>query len=346
MISPRINIMEVCGTHTMAIARYGLRKLFPPEITMLSGPGCPVCVTSIEDIDRAIEISKRKDVITATFGDMMRVPGSRSSLESEKARGSDIRIVYSPMDALEVALFHPEKKVVFLGVGFETTSPAVAGTVRRAKNRRITNFYVLPMFKTIPRALEAVLRMGGQKVDGFLLPGHVSAIIGPEPYGFIPEKFGVPCVIGGFSANDIMTSINMLGNQIKNRRPLVEIQYAAVVKRGGNKKAQDILREVFEESDAVWRGIGKIPGSGLKLGKECRLFDASRLLNAKRIPSREPAGCSCGLILIGLKKPAQCRLFGSKCTPAHPVGPCMVSSEGACAAEYKYGNVGCARIVS
>lgn len=337
MTIKKINLMEVCGTHTMAIARFGLKKLFPKELTMLSGPGCPVCVTPEEDINLAIEISKRKDVIITTFGDMVKVPGTFSSLEKEKSNGADIRIIYSPIDALDIAAANPNKKIIFLGVGFETTSPSIAMTVKIAKKKKISNFYVLPMLKTIPNALEAILQTKNRKIDGFLLPGHVSAIIGAKAYKFIAEKYKIPCVIAGFEAKDILDSIKMLVDQIKNKKPKVEIQYSSVVNNEGNINAQKVLDDVFVENDSNWRGIGIIPKSGLKFKSEYKDFDASKIFQLEARYFKKQSGCDCGKILLGIKNPKQCFLFAKKCTPSNPIGPCMVSSEGACAAEYRYG---------
>lgn len=336
-IKNRFNIMEVCGTHTMAIARYGLKKLFPKEINILSGPGCPICVTSTIDIDKAVELSKNKNVIITTFGDMLHVPGSESSLEKERSKGAAVRIVYSPVDALDTAEANPSSSVIFMGVGFETTSPVIAATVLIAKKRKIKNFFVLPMFKTIPNVLRTLLNIKERKIDGFILPGHVSAIIGADPYAFIADEFKVPAVIAGFEADDILKSVEMLVKQIEKNEPKIEIQYSRLVKEKGNKNAQDILAKVFAMTDSSWRGIGNIPESGLVFSEEFDEFNALKHFEIKTKLSKEPRFCQCGKILLGLKTPKQCSLFGSKCSPANPVGPCMVSSEGSCAAEYKYG---------
>ena len=333
----KLNFMEVCGTHTMAIARNGLRPLFPENVKMISGPGCPVCVTPTEDIDRAVELSRWQNVILASFGDMIRVPGSSSSLEKEMAKGADIRIIYSPMDALEIAKKNPSKNVVLLGVGFETTSPGMAVAIKSAKKEQIDNFFVLPMFKTIPAALEAILRIKKRKIDGFLLPGHVSAVIGSRPYEFIAKQYKVPCVIGGFEPENILRSVAMLLAQIKNKKPAVEIEYSKVVTREGNIKAKSVLGEVFGSSDSVWRGIGNIPASGLKLKAPFAQYDALKKFKIKTKKACDPRGCKCGDVLLGLLEPEKCALFGRRCVPSSPVGPCMVSSEGACAAVFKYG---------
>ena len=333
----KLNFMEVCGTHTMAIARNGLRPVFPKRINMISGPGCPVCVTPTEDIDKAIALSRKRDVIVATFGDMIKVPGSSSSLEKEKAGGADIRIIYSPMDALDIARQNPSKNVVLLGVGFETTSPGMAIAVKSARKEKIRNFYILTMFKTIPAALEAILKVRNRKIDGFLLPGHVSAVIGSKPYEFIAKKYKVPCVIGGFEAGDILKSVDMLLAQTEKHKPAVEIEYSSVVKELGNPQAKRALEEVFEKCDSAWRGIGGIPSSGLKLKGSFAAFDALKKFKIKTKKAKDPRGCRCGDVLLGILDPEGCSLFGKRCVPSNPVGPCMVSSEGACAAKYKYG---------
>ncbi|MCX5778026.1 MAG: hydrogenase formation protein HypD [Elusimicrobia bacterium] len=333
-----ITIMEVCGTHTMAIARQGLKKLFPPGVRMVSGPGCPVCVTPIADIDHAIEIAKIPDVIIATFGDMMRVPGSSTSLEAVKVAGSDIRVIYSPVDALEIATAHPDKKIVFIGVGFETTSPAIASTVMIARKKYITNFFVLPLFKTVPAALKTLMTADSE-IDGFLLPGHVSAIIGMRPYEYIARDYGMPGVIAGFEAQDILRSVNRIVAMIRTKSPSIVNDYTRVVHAKGNLAAQRILAEVFTPNDSRWRAIGIIPDSGFGFTDKYHVFDAGKVFKVKLPPTREPKTCRCGAIMMGKMEPRQCPLFAEKCTPAHPIGPCMVSSEGVCAAEHTYGTL-------
>jgi hydrogenase expression/formation protein HypD len=330
-------LMEVCGTHTMTIARHGLRRLFPRGLRMLSGPGCPVCVTPTEDIDRAIKLCSLKGVTVTTFGDMLNVPGSISSLAQEKATGADVRIVYSPEDALELAVAEPSRYIVFLGVGFETTSPTVAATVIAARKRRVKNFLILPMFKTIPNALRAILAVKERAIDGFILPGHVSAIIGERPYAFLPEEYCVGGVITGFGPQDILKAVDMVLQQIDDHRPKIQIQYTAAVHPDGNPVALKLLSHVFTDTDSCWRGIGSIPDSGLTFARTLAAFDAARKFDLSVPPSRIPKGCRCGDILMGSLMPRQCPLFGKKCSPAHPFGPCMVSSEGACAAAYRYG---------
>ncbi len=336
---PQLNLMEVCGTHTMSIARHGLKAVFRKDVNMLSGPGCPVCVTPAGMIDAAIEASKMPKTIVTTFGDMIKVPGSSSSLEKEHSKGADIRIVYSPYDALDIARANLSKQVIFLGAGFETTAPTIAATVVSAKDKKVKNFSVLSMFKTIPNALKAILSIKGRKIDGFLLPGHVSAIIGEKPYGFIAKKYGVPSVISGFEPEDILGSVNILLEMISNKTPCVINNYTRAVKPEGNVIAREMINTVFEETDSDWRGIGEIPKSGLVFRKAFCFYDAQKRFGIKALRPKENINCICGKILSGLSGPADCRLFGKACTPQNPVGPCMVSSEGACAAHYKYGRL-------
>lgn len=331
-----INIMEVCGTHTMAISRAGLRQLLPPNINLISGPGCPVCVTAISDIDWILEIIKNYKVSIFTFGDMIKVPGSNSSLYQEKSIGRHINICYSPLDALEFAINNPDRKVIFIAIGFETTIPLTAVVIKRAYQEKVNNFYIYNIHKLIPPALDALLSDRDIEVDGFLLPGHVSTIIGSIPYKFIPENYNTPCVISGFEPIDILQSINMILNQIREKNPGVKIQYTRAVRKEGNKVAVDQIYDVFENADTIWRGLGQIPKSGLKLRSTYSKFDAKNTFKIKEPNSKNPKGCECGNILKGIKKPIDCRLFSKICSPASPVGPCMVSSEGACAAYYKY----------
>ncbi|MBN3039435.1 MAG: hydrogenase formation protein HypD [Candidatus Omnitrophica bacterium] len=332
-----VTLMEVCGTHTMAIARSGIKKLLPDSVRLISGPGCPVCVTAQKDIDLAIAIAKEKDVIMATFGDMIRVPGTKESLYSIKAQGKDVRVVYSCLDALQIALANPEKKVVFMGVGFETTSPTVALTLIEAKRRRADNFFVLSNFKLIFPALAALAGSRKIEIDGFICPGHVSVITGSIPYEKIAKNYKVPCVITGFDDNDILQGIKLLIGQINSGEQKVEIAYKRAVKRSGNTKARNILKAVFRPADSEWRGLGIIKKSGLALRKEFRCFDAEREFKVNLPKPRKPKGCICGEVLQGISSPVDCRLFKKACTPQSPIGPCMVSSEGTCAAYYKYG---------
>ncbi|MBF0506036.1 MAG: hydrogenase formation protein HypD [Nitrospirae bacterium] len=331
-----VNIMEVCGTHTVAIFKHGIRSLLPEGLKLLSGPGCPVCVTSIRDVDIAVAMSKHEDVIFATFGDMMRVPGGKQSLGEARAEGADVRIVYSPLDCLKMAKENADKKVIFFSAGFETTSPSGAATLFEAERQAVNNFYLFSVNKLVPPALEALLQSDDVRIDGFLLPGHVSAIIGSKVYSFVTEKYHVPCVITGFGAEDILGGILMLLKQITEKRASVEIQYKSVVTEEGNKKAVEFINRYFEPCDSYWRGIGLLPGSGLKLKEMWRHRDAEALLDLDIPEVKEPKGCLCGLVLRGVKIPSECPLFGKVCTPERPVGACMVSSEGSCAAYYKY----------
>jgi len=335
------NIMEVCGTHTMSVFKFGLRDILPANINLMSGPGCPVCVTPNEFIDRAIAISKIKGVIIATFGDMLRVPGSYSSLDKEKALGADIRVVYSTIDALELARKNRSKEVVFLGVGFETTAPTVAASIDIARKEKLKNYSVLCAHKTMPEALEALVRSKDLKADSFLLPGHVSVIIGRKPYEFLSKRYNKRCVITGFEPLDIMQAILMI---VEQKTPRVDIQYKRLIKEGGNRLAKDVIAKVFEKCDSTWRGMGVIKRSGLKIRKKYGYFDAEKRFLNKTIGQvvgqvvrlRYNKNCICGDVLKGAKTPKDCGLFGKRCTPENPVGSCMVSGEGTCAAWYKY----------
>lgn len=332
--SRRMTFMEVCGTHTMAIARSGIRQLLPDTLSLISGPGCPVCVTPNRFIDRAVALSRRDDVLLSTFGDMMKVPGSTSSLDREHAAGRDIRVVASTLEALELAGQNPSKNVVFIGVGFETTAPTVAASILEAENRGIDNYRVLGAHKVMPPAMRA-LCAGELKLDGFLCPGHVSTVIGSEPYDFLAHEFQMPCVIAGFEPLDIVQAVFMLARQVMQAAPSVEIQYTRAVRPGGNPKAKKIVDQVFEPCDSEWRGIGLIPESGLRIRDAFAGRDAASI-SVDVEPSREASGCLCGRVLQGLAVPSDCPLFAKACTPDEPVGPCMVSSEGSCAAYYKY----------
>jgi hydrogenase expression/formation protein HypD len=332
-----IRLMEVCGTHTVAIFKAGIRQLLPENVELVSGPGCPVCVTPNEYLDTAIAYSRKNDVILATFGDMLKVPGSTSSLAAEKSRGADIRIVYSSLDALEIAKDNPDKKVIFLAVGFETTAPTASGAVLMAEEAGLTNFYVLSSHKLVPPALRALLAAGDSHVDGFLLPGHVSAIIGLRSYEFLVEEFNTPAVIAGFEPLDILQSVYMLMKQIHAGEPKVENQYSRIVPEKGNPVACEVLYKVYKEANAVWRGIGDLGGSGLVLRERFQAFDALSNIPVTVEPAKEPKGCQCGQVLRGLLLPTACPLFDKTCRPEHPVGSCMVSVEGTCAAWYKYG---------
>jgi len=337
-----MRLMEVCGTHTVSIFRSGIRSLLPDTVELISGPGCPVCVTPAGEIDRAIALAGQDGVILATFGDLMRVPGSESSLQGERALGAAIRVVLSPLDALQIAQDHPDRKVVFFAVGFETTSPAIAAAVQEAQRRGLGNFYLLSSQRVIPPAIRALLSGGKVQIDGFILPGHVSVIIGRAPYLLISEEFGLPGVITGFEPLDILEGVYMLLRQREEERTAIEIQYSRAVKAEGNQHALAILNAVFEPIDARWRGLGVIPASGLILREEFSAMDAARAFDLPLQDIEDPPGCLCGEVLQGIHRPPDCTLFGTRCTPEEPIGPCMVSSEGSCAAYYKYGrgNVG------
>jgi hydrogenase expression/formation protein HypD len=331
-----INIMEVCGTHTMEIARNGLKQLLPPEINLISGPGCPVCVTPINEIDNIIEILKDYDVSIFSFGDMIKVPGSSSSLAYEKSIGKDVVICYSPLYALEFAENNPDKNVIFIAIGFETTAPLSSVIVKRASDKKLRNFFIYCTHKIIPPALEVLLKDKEVRIDGLLLPGHVSAIIGSKPYSFIAEDYKIPGVISGFDPEGILQAIKMILIQLQQKKPKIEIEYKSVVKEEGNTVAVNQIHEVFEAEDSMWRGLGSIPKSGLKLKPDFSEFDAKLKFPTKKLNSREPKGCECGNVLKGIKKPDECKLFAKSCTPDNPIGPCMVSSEGTCAAYYKF----------
>jgi hydrogenase expression/formation protein HypD len=328
--------MEVCGTHTVSIFRSGIRTIIPDTIALISGPGCPVCVTDQGDIDGFLEIADQDNTIIATFGDLMRVPGSHSSLQRERGAGRDIRIVYSVMDALKIARENPAKKVVFPGVGFETTAPTVAAAILSARAMNVRNFLVFAAFKQVLPALEALVADADVNLDGFILPGHISVIIGVKAYLPFFERQHVPCVVSGFEAVDILRALEMLVAQIEQDRPRLENAYPRAVSHEGNTKAQGILGKVFTSADAPWRGLGMIPDSGLKLRDEFETYDAEKAFAVKVHASAGLQGCACGDILKGIKTPPQCPLYKRACTPMDPVGPCMVSSEGTCAAYFRY----------
>ncbi len=333
----RFHIMEVCGTHTMAIARYGLREMLPTEIELISGPGCPVCVTAQEDIDRMVAISKIPGAVLATFGDMVRVPGSRGSLAQARAQGADVRVVYSCLDAVDLAESLPDRKIVFAGVGFETTSPTVAAAVVEARERRLKNFSVYPAFKLVPPALRLVLSSPRVRIDGFLLPGHVSAVIGIPSYRFIAEEYGRPGAVAGFEPLDILGAVALILEMHRDQRPDIKNEYTRGVRPEGNPEAIKMLYRVFQPATARWRALGELPESGLKFRPEYRDFDASLIFPLQVDSAPEPEGCGCGQVMMGMLSPDQCPLFAQRCTPEEPVGPCMVSAEGACAAWYRYG---------
>ena len=335
-LSRQITLMEVCGTHTMAIHRAGLPSLFPLNLNVISGPGCPVCVTPASYIDRALAMAREHDVVIATFGDMMRVPGNTGTLAELRGRGYPVEIVYSPLGAVEFARNNPERPVVFLAVGFETTAPAVAATVQNVRAQQITNFCILSAHKLIIPALKALLYDPETAIDGFILPGHVSVVIGSEPYRFIADAYDRACVIIGFETADVIQGILMLTDQVERQKYSVEIQYKRAVKPGGNAQAKKFMEEVFIPTDTKWRGFGTIPESGLALRENYADFDAEIRFPVAVTEQPEPTGCLCSEVLRGHVKPTDCQLFSTVCTPHNPVGPCMVSNEGTCAAFHKY----------
>ena len=335
-LSRQIVLMEVCGTHTMAIHHAGLPSLFPHNLKVLSGPGCPVCVTPSSYLDTAMSMASEHGVILATFGDMIRVPGNSGSLSELRRDGYPVEIVYSPLGAVDLAQGKPDSQVVFLAVGFETTAPTVAASIKYAREKRIKNFSILSAHKLIIPALELLIADPGINIDGFILPGHVSVVIGREPYRFIAEKFSRACVITGFETADIIQGILMLIEQIEKQKYEVEIQYRRAVRPEGNVHARAVIDEVFMPADSIWRGFGTIPSSGLVLREAFAEFDAERRfpVNIEEFP--EPENCLCGEVLRGTVEPPECSLFAKACIPEKPVGPCMVSTEGTCAAFYRY----------
>ena len=330
-------LMEFCGGHTVTIFKYGIRQILPDNIEMVSGPGCPICVTANADLDKAIALAKIPQVIIATFGDMLKVPGSHTSLQELKAEGSDVRIVYSALDAIAIAQENPTRSVVFLGVGFETTAPTIAASILQAEDRRINNYYVLSLHKLCPPVIRNILASGEVELQGLVCPGHVSVIIGSHPWDFIARDYGIPCVVSGFEPVDILQCVAMLVDQVESGRSEVEIAYRRGVRPEGNEEAIRLMEQVFEPGSAAWRGIGEVPDSGLKIRKEYQHFDATIAFDIDPGQPYEPEGCICGDILRGVKTPPDCQLFGTACTPQYPVGPCMVSSEGTCSAYYNYG---------
>ena len=332
----KMNIMEVCGTHTMAIFRYGIRDILPSNINLISGPGCPVCVTPQSYIDTAMTLSEQDDVIIATFGDMMKVPGKKGSLSKKKAEGADIRIVYSPMDCLDMALKNPSKKIVFLSIGFETTAPMTAVTAIEAKKTNISNLFFFTAHKIVPPAMEALVQDKDIKIDGFLLPGHVSAIIGTKPYDFLSKEYNIPGVVTGFEPLDILQGLNTLVNLISKKDHRIDNEYKRIVKAEGNIIAEAYIAKAFDIVDSSWRGLGKIPKSGLEFNCEFESFDALKHFKINYVEYDGSPGCKCGEILKGKIKPTDCPLYKKLCTPENPVGSCMVSSEGTCAAYFRY----------
>ena len=331
-----INLMEVCGTHTVSIGRYGLRGAMPEGLKLLSGPGCPVCVTSNHDIDAAIAMARVPGAIVATFGDMMRVPGSTTTLGAEKAAGADVRVVYSPLDALQIARDNPDRPVIFIGVGFETTTPVVGASIQMAAEEGLDNYYVYAAHKSTAPALDAIANDPETKVDGFILPGHVSTVTGLAPYEFLAETYRVPGVVSGFEPVDILNGVARLVAMVDHDEAAIENAYGRGVQDCGNPAAQAIIEDVFEPCDATWRGLGVIPASGLRIREAYAGHDAMRVFDPEVEPTRETRGCRCGDVLRGVIAPNECPLFDRACTPENPVGPCMVSSEGSCAAYWRY----------
>ena len=338
MPSRQINIMEVCGTHTQNFCRFGLAKILPQNLRLIAGPGCPVCVSHQGYIDAAIDLAGRPDTVVVTFGDMLRIPGSRSSLEKTRAKFGSLRVAYSPLESIGIARACPEKKIVFLAVGFETTAPAIALTISAARKQKIKNLFFLTALKLIPPAMEYLAQDKRLKLDGFLCPGHVSAIIGSKAYAVLSGKYRLSCCVAGFEPLDILEGLYFLLCRINRRQAGVDNQYSRVVRNNGNPQALRIMRRVFVRQDAQWRGLGKIPQSGLVVRQEFSQFDAEKVFRLR--PRTQDPGpktqCRCGDVLKGLIAPSACRLFGRACKPASPVGSCMVSNEGACNAHYRY----------
>ncbi len=336
-LTREIRIMEVCGTHTTEFFRTGVKDMFPANLYLIDGPGCPVCVTPNEYLDTAIEMGKRYNPVITTFGDMIRVPSSYSSLGREKSSGMAVEVVYSPIDAVDMAKKNPDREVIFLSIGFETTAPAEAIAVREAKKQNIKNFTILPGNKLAVPAVKALLDSREVRIDGFILPGHVSAIIGVKAWSFIAETYHRPGVVAGFENHDLISGTLMLMKLVENGSAEILNEYTRVVKDAGNERAREIMYDVFEPAESAWRGLGVIPASGLEIRDEYADFDASRKFPVSPPPPKEHRGCRCGELLCGIIIPTECPLFGKACSPEMPVGPCMVSSEGPCSAYYKYG---------
>lgn len=336
-----VRFMEVCGTHTMAIAKSGLRSILPGNIRLLSGPGCPVCVTPGEVIDEVLNLAMRPGIIITTYGDMVRVPGSvpGDSLARRRALGAQVEVVYSPVDAVTIAEQNPDKEIVFLGVGFETTAPGTAAAVLTAQSRAVKNFSLFSMLKTVEPALRALIASEGFNVQGFLCPGHVATIIGEEGFEFLPLEFRTPAVISGFEPEDILSSVYLLAKQLAEGRSLVQNEYRRAVAPKGNPLARAMMEKCFTRRSDLWRGLGVIEASGLRLRDELSDYDAEIKFDIAYETETKPTACRCGEVITGKMSPAQCPLFDRRCTPEDPVGPCMVSSEGACAAAYKYRSV-------
>lgn len=334
--SNTINIMEVCGTHTHSIHKFGIHKLLPENVNHISGPGCPVCVTPISYIDKAIKLSDIKNNVIVTFGDMIKVPGSFSSLEKQKANGKDIKVVYSPLDTLNFAKNEKNKNFIFLAVGFETTAPLIAATIEEAEKNKIDNFFILCGNKTLPNALRTLIE-SENKITAFLLPGHVATVVGINEYEFLIKEYNIPCSISGFEPLDILLGYLSILEQIRNKKSFISNTYIRSVKQEGNPIAKSYIKKYFNEIDTEWRGIGIIKKSGLTLKDEYKDFDAETRFKIEIEESLEIQGCRCGDVLTGKIKPIDCPFFSKACVPENPIGPCMVSSEGTCAAYYKYG---------
>ncbi len=335
---PTVSLMEVCGTHTMAIAKSGLRSSLPTHISLLSGPGCPVCVTPSEVIDEILALAMRENIIIATYGDMIKVPGSvrGKSLASARAQGACVEVVYSPLDAVSLAEKNPGCEVVFLGAGFETTAPGTAAAIGAAKDAGISNFSVLSMLKTVEPALRALIREDSFSVSGFLCPGHVATVIGANAFSFLAEEYGIPCVVGGFEPREILDAVYRLLCQLESGKPQLENAYPTAVRPDGNPMAQRVIEKYLTPRTDIWRGLGKIENSGLGIREEYADFDAERKFNIAYKKTAEDGACRCGDVICGRISARECPMFGTACTPENPVGPCMVSSEGSCAAMYKY----------
>jgi len=329
-------LMEICGTHTVAIFRSGLRQLLPARIQLISGPGCPVCVTANEDIDRSVWLAQQPGVTITTFGDLLRVPGSCSSLHVERSKGADVRIVYGSLDAVRIARENPDRQVVFVGIGFETTAPTVAAAVRTAAAQGLENFSVFSAHKLLPPAMRALLEAEDLKINGFICPGHVSTVIGACAYQEVVDNYRIPCVVTGFEPLDLLQGIGMLVEQIESGKAEVANQYRRAVSWEGNVAARRLIDEIFEPVDCTWRGLGVIPRSGLRIREQWREFDAGSRFSMPAIQVREHAGCRCGEVLRGVMTPPECGLFRKVCTPQDPKGPCMVSSEGTCGAYFRF----------
>lgn len=338
---PETRLMEVCGTHTMSIARSGIRDCLPPQVKLISGPGCPVCVTPVGVMDEILRLSGEKGVILTTYGDLMRVPGSvpGDDLQRRRAKGADVRVVYSPMDALDIARAEPEYSVIFLGVGFETTAPGTALAVLEAQRQGIDNFYLLCLLKQTAPALRAILAQEDVRIDGFLCPGHVSIILGSEAFRFLVDEHGLGAVVAGFEAADLAAGLYRLLCQRRDGSPSLENEYTRAVTPEGNQAAQAIMAQVLEPCDDIWRGLGHLPESGWRLRKEFARHDAALRFSFAPQDREDMAHCRCGDVICGRHGPEGCPMFGKGCVPEHPMGPCMVSSEGACAAAYQYGRL-------